>query len=150
MPRITKRANVLALILLLSVLGIVLVSTALRADCRGCCSHHEGVVCVEGKTQCKDGTPLSAKCKAKACSKCEGEDDGTSGAPSTAETPVSPETPETTQTLPKYNRSDWPHWIDADGDCQDTRSEVLQRDNIGIIKWKRNLQCNVSWGKGVS
>jgi len=25
-----------------------------------------------------------------------------------------------------------------DGDCQDTRSEILQRDNVGELKWKRN------------
>ncbi len=46
-----------------------------------------------------------------------------------------------------YNRKDWPHWIDEDNDCQNTRSEILQRDNIGTIKWKRNKPCNVSWGK---
>lgn len=48
-----------------------------------------------------------------------------------------------------YNRKDWPHWIDVDGDCQDTRAEVLLRDNIGTIKFKRNKPCNVSWGKWV-
>lgn len=48
-----------------------------------------------------------------------------------------------------YNREDWPHWIDSDNDCQDTRAEILIRDNAGLLKYKRNKPCNVSWGKWI-
>lgn len=47
----------------------------------------------------------------------------------------------------EYNRKDWPHWIDEDNDCQDTRAEILIRDSLGPIKFKRNKPCNVSWGR---
>jgi len=46
-----------------------------------------------------------------------------------------------------YNRKDWPHWVDADSDCQDTRAEILIRDSRGPVKFKRNKGCNVSWGE---
>jgi len=48
---------------------LIMADTA-HADCRGCCSRHGGVVCEEGVTQCADGTPLSATCRAKGCSVC--------------------------------------------------------------------------------
>ncbi|MCJ7602276.1 MAG: HNH endonuclease [Desulfobulbaceae bacterium] len=58
-----------------------------------------------------------------------------------ADKPVSPKT--------AYNRDDWPHWIDDDNDCQNTRAEILIRDNVGLLKFKRNKPCNVTWGKWV-
>lgn len=48
-----------------------------------------------------------------------------------------------------YNREDWPHWIDEDNDCQNTRMEIRIRDNIGLLKYKRNNYCTVTWGKWV-
>lgn len=46
-----------------------------------------------------------------------------------------------------FNRQDWPHWIDEDRDCQDTRAEILLRDTLSPVKFKRNKLCNVSWGR---
>ena len=47
---------------------------------------------------------------------------------------------------PKYERSDYSHWIDADGDCQDTRVEVLVEENIGTISYLTNSSCKVVTG----
>jgi 5-methylcytosine-specific restriction endonuclease McrA len=95
--------------------------------------------CIDGKTKCADGTGLSAKCHAKGCAVC-GELEETAPTPAKATT---------SSPAGEYNRADWPHWIDADGDCQDTRAEILIRDNVGTIKFKRNKPCNVSWGRWV-
>lgn len=48
-----------------------------------------------------------------------------------------------------FDRADWPHWIDDDSDGQDTRAEILIRDNSGELKFKRNQGKHVSWGKWV-
>ena len=42
-------------------------------------------------------------------------------------TPVMPTDP---TAPPEYNRADWPQWIDEDGDCQDTRQEVLIQESL--------------------
>jgi len=52
-------------------LFIILTASYAYADCRGCCNSHGGIVCVNGVTQCVDGTQLSDKCRGKGCSVCE-------------------------------------------------------------------------------
>lgn len=46
-----------------------------------------------------------------------------------------------------YRRSLYKHWIDADGDCQDTRQEVLIRDATGKIEFAKPRKCTVVRGQ---
>ena len=45
-----------------------------------------------------------------------------------------------------YDRKQYPHWIDEDGDCQNTRHELLLAQSIKPVKFKRNKGCTVTWG----
>mgnify|MGYP001193417133 CR=1 FL=1 len=47
---------------------------------------------------------------------------------------------------PKYDRSEYSHWVDVDGDCQDTRVEVLVAENIGTISYLTDSSCKVVTG----
>ena len=46
-----------------------------------------------------------------------------------------------------YDRLLYGSWVDEDGDCQNTRAEVLIRDNdFGVVEFKTLKQCHVVSG----
>jgi 5-methylcytosine-specific restriction endonuclease McrA len=48
-----------------------------------------------------------------------------------------------------YDRDDWPHWRDADHDCQDARDEVLIAESLVPVEFFSDLKCDVTRGKWI-
>lgn len=46
-----------------------------------------------------------------------------------------------------YNRKDWPHWIDEDKDCQNTRQELLIATSKKPVQFKNSKHCTVTQGE---
>jgi hypothetical protein len=51
------------------------------------------------------------------------------------------------QITPEYNRKLYKHWLDSDGDCQNTRAEVLIATSHDEPKFKTERRCAVISGK---
>lgn len=52
-----------------------------------------------------------------------------------------------TASAENYKRKLYPHWVDEDHDCQNSRMEILIKENTGDLKFKKNKGCSVTWGK---
>ncbi|MBW8191323.1 HNH endonuclease family protein [Neiella marina] len=46
-----------------------------------------------------------------------------------------------------YSRSDWPHWLDDDSDCQNTRAETLINYSKVVVTFRRTKGCIVDLGE---
>ena len=49
--------------------------------------------------------------------------------------------------LPEYDRDEWRHWTDEDGDCQNVRQEVLIAESAIAVEFSTDEQCRVSSGR---
>ena len=49
--------------------------------------------------------------------------------------------------IPEYDRGDWKHWVDSDGDCQDARQEVLVAESLEQVTFETDRGCRVETGQ---
>ena len=54
---------------------------------------------------------------------------------------------EVSTSIPAYDRDDWSHWSDDDGDCQNIRHEVLQDETLEAVTFTTSSNCYVDTGK---
>ena len=49
--------------------------------------------------------------------------------------------------ITEYSRSQWKHWTDEDGDCQDARQEVLISESLVEVSFESERECLVATGR---
>ena len=48
--------------------------------------------------------------------------------------------------IPDYDRGEWRHWTDEDGDCQDARQEALVAESVSPVFYTDSGRCRVASG----
>ena len=51
--------------------------------------------------------------------------------------------------IPKYDRDEWRHWSDEDGDCQNARQETLIAESAVAVSFQTGDRCRVASGSWV-
>lgn len=51
------------------------------------------------------------------------------------------------ENMTTYDRQDWRHWTDEDGDCQDARQEVLIAESLSPVTYRSDRECRVAAGQ---
>ena len=51
--------------------------------------------------------------------------------------------------IPKYDRGEWRHWSDEDGDCQNARQEVLIAESTVAVSFQTGDRCRVASGSWI-
>ena len=49
--------------------------------------------------------------------------------------------------IAEYNRSQWKHWTDEDGDCQDARQEALISESLVEVTFESERKCRIAAGR---
>ena len=50
------------------------------------------------------------------------------------------------ENIPDYDRGEWSHWVDEDGDCQDARQEALIAESETAVTYTNEGRCRVASG----
>ena len=49
--------------------------------------------------------------------------------------------------IPEYDRTQWPHWTDPDGDCRNARQETLAAESVVPVTFETPAECRVASGE---